>query len=631
MTQQEFNRRLRRAVDRTAPDDVEAVLSRCETRKGTVIPMTMKKNRTLVRNLIAACLALVLAGGGGGLYYQQANAVASVVSLDVNPSIELKVNRNGKVISCCPLNGDATLVLSDMSGGADLKGTKLDVAVNAIVGALLKNGYLDSISSAILISVEDKDSDRAARLQQELTAAVDGVLQANASNASVLSQTLALDAGLDQQAKTNNISTGKAALVNQVLALNSKLEFEPLANLSVEELKDLIKLGAPAMPIGKAAAQLAAEEYAGTIAVDSITAEVDPELDEQVPHYEVELRWGGAEWEYMVDAWTGQVLSGTPNIPASGSVVTITEERAWEIANQHSITRYPQLEEHNALDRSIQLKKDDGRAEYQVKFSCNGYEFEYEIDAYTGTVLDWEVKENGKAAGGGGQISLGYAVLYISQDEAKQAALDHADVQESQVTNMKVELDQEDGHAVYEVEFKANGTEYEYVIDAGDGAVWKYESEVKGGVSAQAGEDIGESGAKTAALSHAGVKESQTAGMRVKRDHSGGRLEYEVEFWVDSTEYDYTIDGATGGVVEYDVERHPASASGDVGESGARTAALQHAGLSETQVTKLKVERDYDDGRLEYEVEFKSGGVEYEYTIDGATGAVLEHEMDWDD
>ena len=42
----------------------------------------------------------------------------------------------------------------------------------------------------------------------------------------------------------------------------------------------------------------------------------------------------------------------------------------------------------------------------------------------------------------------------------------------------------------------------------------------------------------------------------------------------------------------------------------------------------MKVERDRDDGRLEYEVEFKAGGMEYEYTIDGVTGAILEYEQD---
>jgi len=34
---------------------------------------------------------------------------------------------------------------------------------------------------------------------------------------------------------------------------------------------------------------------------------------------------------------------------------------------------------------------------------------------------------------------------------------------------------------------------------------------------------------------------------------------------------------------------------------------------------------------VEYEVEFRSGGMEYDYTIDAATGAVLEHEKDIDD
>ena len=43
------------------------------------------------------------------------------------------------------------------------------------------------------------------------------------------------------------------------------------------------------------------------------------------------------------------------------------------------------------------------------------------------------------------------------------------------------------------------------------------------------------------------------------------------------------------------------------------------------------MEQDWDGGRLEYEVEFKAGGKEYEYTIDCATGAILEYETDWDD
>ena len=259
MTDQELERRLRQALDAAAPDDLSGVLSRCVPRTEAVVPFRPRR-RSHARALIAACLTLVLVGGTGGVFYQRANAVASVVSLDVNPSIELKVNQKEKVLSCIPLNQEAEAVLSGMGGGADLKGAKLEVAVNAVVGALVSSGYLDSLSSAIMISVEDQDQDRAARLRQELTGTVDSVLQSQSSGAAVLSQTVDASADLDQQAREYHISTGKANLVNQVIAQNDSLSFDALAKLTVEELSDLIKLGAPAIPIGmEEAARIARE------------------------------------------------------------------------------------------------------------------------------------------------------------------------------------------------------------------------------------------------------------------------------------------------------------------------------------------------------------------------------------
>ena len=43
------------------------------------------------------------------------------------------------------------------------------------------------------------------------------------------------------------------------------------------------------------------------------------------------------------------------------------------------------------------------------------------------------------------------------------------------------------------------------------------------------------------------------------------------------------------------------------------------------------MEWDNEHGRAVYEVEFKSGGMEYDYVIDAATGAVLDHETERDD
>ena len=405
MTNEKMEQRLAAAVEKTAPNDVNGVLSRCEERKGTVIPMTTKKTtKRRWTSLIAACLAVMLLGGGG-LFYQQANAVASVVSLDVNPSIELKVNRSEKVLVCTPLNEDAKAILADMGNGADLKGAKLDVAVNAIVGSLVRNGYLNSISSAIMISVEDKDTARAEKLQRELTSTVDGVLQTSEAKASVLTQTLTQDAGLEQQARENSISTGKAALVNRVLALNPALKFDALAKLSVEELKDLAEAGAPAMPIGTdKAMDIAAAAFGKASTAKMAYSAVDPELDESPAHYEVELHTAWGEFEYLVDAYTGKVLSGQKDLLA-------------------------------AVSASNETTKPSGQK-----------------PAPSGTVQD-----------------IGYA-------KAKSIALNHAGLSENQAYDMDIELDDEDGKLVYEIEFKSGNMEYDYEINAATGAILKHET-----------------------------------------------------------------------------------------------------------------------------------------------------------
>ena len=401
MTNEKMEQRLAAALEKTAPDDVNGVLSRCEERKGTVIPMTTKKtaNRKWT-TLVAAYLAVMLLGGGG-VFDQRANALASVVSLDVNPSIELKVNRSEKVLVCTPLNEDAKAILADMSNGADLKGAKLDVAVNAIVGSLVRNGYLDSISSAIMISVEDKDTARAEKLQRELTSTVDGVLQTSEAKAAVLTQTLTQAAGREQQARENSISTGKAALVNRVLALNSTLKFDELAKLSVEELKDLAEAGAPAMPIGTdKAMDIAAAAFGKASTAKMAYSAVDPELDESPAHYEVEITsQSGEEFEYKIDAYTGTILESKREVedkaetPAeqptkptpSGTVQDIGYAKAKSIAMNHA-----GVSENEAYDMDIELDDEDGILVYEVEFKSGNMEYDYEINAATGAILKHE-------------------------------------------------------------------------------------------------------------------------------------------------------------------------------------------------------------------------------------------------
>lgn len=609
MRYEELEKRIRTAADHAAPEMPDRLLDDLPERKGTVIPMTepRKKNRWLPLAGLAAVLALFIAGGALGWNVWQDRAVVCVVSLDVNPSIALKVNRQERVLSCTPLNADAVQVLFEMDGGADLEGAKLDVAVNALVGALVRHGYLDRISSALLISVEDRDQARADRLQAELTGAVAALLQQESAAAAVYGQSIAQDAALGQMAEANSISAGKAALVNQVLALNGALEFEKLAALSVEELNQLIAVGAPAMPIGLAQARYLAEEYAGTLAVDSVTVSVDPELDEHTPHYEVEIRthFGESgllpafgEFEYKVDAYTGAILSGQPDI-LTQSGTAITAEQAQDAALAHMLTQNPQLSDRNVYGLVGWLETEHGRAEYHIQFSCGEYWFEYEIDAASGAVLDWEMEAHGPSTVPDPPVqtldpvpsssqnvpdtvsspsptpsqpavpapspapSQSPAPAYIGEDAARAAAYAHAGCQAGDVTYVTCKLDRDD--QCYEVEFICGNYKYEYEIDCYAGEIREHGCELHYSSSGHHGSShhhggavgqtcIGKSAALAAAYSHAGVSASSASGVKVELDWSDSRTVYEVEFQVGRTEYEYEIDAYTGAVVKYEMD-----------------------------------------------------------------------------
>ena len=510
MTERNPEQMLAQALNHAAPDDLHAVLSQCGAKKGNVIDMTEATERSTNKKkwtlgLIAAVLALVLLGGAGGVLYRQSYAVASVVSLDVNPSIELRANRNEKVLSCAAMNDEAAALLADMNGGADLKGTKLDVAVNAIVGSLLRNGYLDGLSSAILLSVEDDDQNRAVRIQEELVAIVDDILKSSSNDASVLSQSLTADSALEARAKGSNISSGKAYLIDQIIAKNGNLEFDRLATLSVKELRDLLKAGAPGMPIGIEAAKQAALEYAGVKGNNAVTADVDAELDESAPHYDVDLYLSGKEYEYHINAYTGEVLSGQKNI--------------------------------------LSVKPTPGTQ-----------------------------------TSSGGNTGNSSSSTDIGAEAAKAAALKHAGLLENQVTNLRTKKDYDDGHIEYDVDFVYNNTEYDYTIHGATGAVIDYETEP------------------------------------VRQQASSGNGNTQQQPTTSNTQSSTASGNAA-----------------DIGAEAAKAAALKHAGFAADQVLGLKAERDYERGRLVYEVEFRSGRMEYDYTIDAANGAILDHERGYDD
>lgn len=123
----------------------------------------------------------------------------------------------------------------------------------------------------------------------------------------------------------------------------------------------------------------------------------------------------------------------------------------------------------------IHLEYDDGCWQYDVKFYKDNIEYDYDIDAITGAILschhdaEHDSYHHGKAPD---------SANLITEDTAKQLALEYAGVTEAESQNLKIKLEYDDGYAEYEVEWHVGRTEYSCDVDAYTGTILSFEKEL---------------------------------------------------------------------------------------------------------------------------------------------------------
>lgn len=252
----------------------------------------------------------------------------------------------------------------------------------------------------------------------------------------------------------------------------------------------------------------------------------------------------------------------------------------------------------------------------------------------------------------------------IPMEGAQEAALKAADIEAADADISATTLSEVAGVACYKVEFTSGEYAYAYTINAETGAVMEMSSQeqnaqtsgtqtetadpaasapaqTSGSASAQAQTSaaapaqnatgtgtVDEAAAQKIALEHAGVKAADATITKSKLDYEDGRQVYDIEWYAGGAKYDYEIAADTGEIISSAYEEKTMGADSrnvTVSEADAKKTALDRvSGATDKNLYEWKL--DYEDGHPEYEGKIIYGGTEYEFTIDAATGSVME----WD-
>ena len=171
--------------------------------------------------------------------------------------------------------------------------------------------------------------------------------------------------------------------------------------------------------------------------------------------------------------------------------------------------------------------------------------------------------------------------------------------------------------------------------------------------------DIGKDKAADIALEDANLSESDVTRLKISKDTDNGKGIYEVEFTMNTTEYEYEILASNGDILSADFKElqgssdpqpqgsnepqpqgssdpqpqgsgsHDSSNHGAVPQADVQISSEQASKLALDRVPgateqDLKIELDYDDGYYKYEGDIIYDQKEYEFEIDANTGDFME-------
>lgn len=213
----------------------------------------------------------------------------------------------------------------------------------------------------------------------------------------------------------------------------------------------------------------------------------------------------------------------------------------------------------------------------------------------------------------------------ISKDIATNIALDYANVNKKDTSNIKVEID----NYIYEIEFSDKNYKYEIEVDSKTGNVIKYEKDIisKSPISNN-NTVISEEEAKKIATDYLNINVEDVSFTKNKLDYDDGNLIYELEFYYNGNEYEFDIDAYNKEIINVSIDNNnydTNTSNNYIGLEKAKEEVKNH--YKKDNIFFIKAEFDFDNKTPIYELEFYDNNKKYEYEVNAISGNIIKYEI----
>ena len=404
MSADELKKRLTEELSDMAPNRLDDLLRACEESNRAPRPAEAPRPRRSMPRLLAAAAVFVLLLGGI-LGYRAMDASRCIVTVDVNPSVSLTVNRFNRVKEVTPGNEDAQALLD----GVDLTGMRLRSALEKLTALLMENDYLSGTENAMLVSVENAAAGRAEALCKRVVASVGETTKEKLFQPAVLCQQISGENDLQSVAETLHVSVGKAALAEALAAQIEGSSAERLSTLSIRELLYLADSESVTLQntsvfgtvnrVGycdRADAIRIALANAGLSGTDAPEATATPDGRDGELVYIVYFGDETQSYRYTISAKGGAVLDAVqtgegeqtdPEQSGASSPPAQQPESAQGLIGPEAALERALAFVHRAMteaeNTNVELLWIDGRPVYRVTFELDGQKHSFYVDART--------------------------------------------------------------------------------------------------------------------------------------------------------------------------------------------------------------------------------------------------------